>query len=62
MTGSLFYLRPHGIAKEDGDKLSWAASAEQFRLHNGRKITVTIDGRVIDPKRPKNEESNGSDN
>ncbi|MBR1777182.1 MAG: type II CRISPR RNA-guided endonuclease Cas9 [Alphaproteobacteria bacterium] len=53
MTGILFYLRPHLIAKEEADKLSWAASAEQFRLHNGRKITVTIDGRVIDPKRPE---------
>lgn len=53
MTGGLFYLRPHRIAKEEADKLSWAASAEQFRLHNGRKITVTVDGVVLDPKRPK---------
>lgn len=61
MTGKLFYLRPHKIAQEDADKLSWAASAEQFRLRNGRKIAVTIDGRVIDPKRPKADE-HGPDN
>ena len=53
ITSGLFYLRPHNIAKEEADKSSWAASAEQFRLHNGRKITVTIDGRILDPKKPK---------
>lgn len=53
ITSGLFYLRPHNIAKEEADKSSWAASAEQFRLHNGRKIAVTIDGRILDPKKPK---------
>ena len=60
MSGKLVYFRENKIAKEDGNKLSWAASAEQLRLHNGRKITVTIDGRVIDPKRPKGK-TDGSD-
>ena len=47
------YVRENRIAKEDGDKLSWAAYASGMQERNLRKITVTIDGRVIDPKRPK---------
>ena len=47
------YVRENRIAKEEGDKLSWAAYASGMQERNMRKITVTIDGRVIDPKRPK---------
>lgn len=47
------YVRENRIAKEEGDKLSWAAYASGMQERNLRKITVTIDGRVIDPKRPK---------
>jgi len=43
------YLRPHTIAKEEGDKESWGASSNQLMLKNARKISVDILGRVKDP-------------
>ncbi len=49
LTSGSVYLRPHNIAKEEADKLSWAASANQLQLHKARKISVGIDGVVKDP-------------
>ncbi len=42
-------LRDNRIAVEQADKLSWAASAGQLQKKNGRKISVDILGRVLDP-------------
>lgn len=53
MTSGMIYLRPHTIAKEQADKLSWAASAKQLQLSSARKISVDILGRVKDPKANK---------
>lgn len=61
MSGSRVYIRENKIAKEEADKLSWGAFPSGMQASNMRKITVTIDGRVIDPKRPKADE-HGPDN
>lgn len=61
MSGSRVYIRENKIAKEEADKLSWGAYPSGMQAGNMRKITVTIDGRVIDPKRPKADE-HGPDN
>lgn len=53
MTSGFVHLRPHSIAKEVADKLSWMASARQMQLKNTRKISVDIIGRVRDPKKVK---------
>jgi len=53
MTSGKVYLRPHNIAKEDADKLSWGASASQLQLANARKISIRIDGMLFDPKGAK---------
>lgn len=53
MTGVYVYLRPHNIAKEEADKLSWQASAKQLKLKNARKISVDILGHVKDPYKKK---------
>lgn len=53
MSGNRVYLRAHNIAKEEADKLSWAASAEQLRLYKGRKIKVDMLGRVFDSKKTR---------
>jgi len=53
MTSGMIYLRPHIIAKEEADKLSWAASAKQLQLKNARKIAVDTLGRVKDPQAKK---------
>lgn len=55
MTGDMIYLRPHHIAVEQADKLSWAASAKQLQLANARKVSVRIDGTLYDPKEAKTE-------
>ena len=60
MSGDRVYLRENKIAKEEGNKLSWGAYPSGMQSSNMRKITVTIDGRVIDPKRPKGK-TDGSD-
>jgi CRISPR-associated endonuclease Csn1 len=49
MTGGRVYLRPHAIAQEDGDKLSWAASPNLLQQKQSRKISVDILGRIKDP-------------
>ncbi|GLQ07143.1 type II CRISPR RNA-guided endonuclease Cas9 [Sneathiella chinensis] len=49
MTGGRVYLRSHQIAQELGDKLSWAASANELAKRQARKISVDIMGRVRDP-------------
>ena len=61
MTVGKVYFRENKIAKEEADKLSWQAYPSKMQEYNLRKITVTIDGRVIDPKRPKADE-HGPDN
>lgn len=53
MTGGKIYLRENKIAKEEGDSKSWAAYPSGMQERNLRKITVTVDGVVLDPKRPK---------
>ena len=53
MSGGRIYFRDNRIAKEEADKLSWGAYVSGMQERNMRKITVTIDGRVLDPKRPK---------
>ncbi len=55
-SGGSIFLRPHTIAKEDADKLSWGASANQLQLNHARKIGVDILGRVSDPARAKKAE------
>lgn len=50
MTGGRVYLRPHRVAAETGDKLSWAASPGLMQEKNARKISVDILGRVKDPR------------
>ncbi len=47
------YLRPHQIAVEQTDKLSWAASANQLQQKKSRKISVDITGNIKDPMRIK---------
>lgn len=61
MTGGKVYFRENKIAKEEADKLSWQGYPSKMQENNLRKIAVTIDGRVIDPKRPKADE-HGPDN
>lgn len=56
MTGGRVYLRPHTIAKENADSLSWAASPGLLQEKNARKISVDIIGRVRDSKKPKKTE------
>lgn len=41
-------LTPHLIAKEDANKLSWVASANQLQEKNARKISVTPSGKILD--------------
>ena len=53
MTSGKIYLRENKIAKEEGDSKSWAAYPSGMQERNLRKITVTVDGVVLDPKRPK---------
>lgn len=53
MTGGRIYFRENKIAKEEADKLSWGAYPSGMQERNLRKITVTVDGVVFDPKRPK---------
>ncbi len=43
------YLTPHLVASEEGDKQSWAASANKLQEKNARKIAVTPAGKVWDP-------------
>lgn len=45
------YLVPHLVAKEEADKLSWAASANKLQEKNARKISVTPAGKVLDAGR-----------
>ena len=49
MTGGLVHFRSHLIAKEEDNKLSWAASANQMQKKNLRKIYVDAMGKVKDP-------------
>lgn len=49
MTSGLVFLRGHLIAKEEGDKLSWGASANQMQEKNLRKVYVDAMGKVKDP-------------
>lgn len=53
MSGGRIYFRENKIAKEEADKLSWGAYPSGMQERNLRKITVTVDGVVLDPKRPK---------
>ncbi len=53
MSGGRIYFRENKIAKEEADKLSWGAYPSGMQERNLRKITVTVDGIVLDPKRPK---------
>ncbi|MDD3183509.1 MAG: type II CRISPR RNA-guided endonuclease Cas9 [Alphaproteobacteria bacterium] len=50
-SGGVIYLRPHLIAKEEADKLSWGSSASSMQAANTRKISVDIIGRVRDPQK-----------
>ena len=59
MSGKRIYLRPHVIAKEDADTLSWGAFASSMQEGNLRKIKVDVTGRVFDPKKPKREKTDG---
>ncbi len=52
MTGGTVYFRENKIAKEEADKLSWQAGPLGMQKANMRPITVTVDGVVLDPKRP----------
>ncbi len=47
-TAGIVVLRDLKIANEDGDKLSWAASAKQLQLRNARRVWVDPLGRVHD--------------
>lgn len=49
MTSGKVYFRGHIIAKEEGDKMSWGASAKQMQLKKLRKIFVDPLGKVKDP-------------
>lgn len=40
------YLRPHFIAKEEGDTKSWAASAASLQEHNAHKVYVSPSGKL----------------
>jgi CRISPR-associated endonuclease Csn1 len=51
--GGVIFLRPHTIAIEDENSLTWDASAYQLQLKNARKLSVDIMGRVKDPMRIK---------
>lgn len=42
-------FRPHQIAKEDGDTLSWETTADNLRINNARKIYVDMLGNIHDP-------------
>ena len=42
------YLVSHLIANEEGDKLSWGASANLLQQKNARKISVTPSGKIYD--------------
>lgn len=53
MSGGRIYFRENKIAKEEADKLSWGAYSLGMQERNLRKITVTVDGVVLDLKRPK---------
>jgi CRISPR-associated endonuclease Csn1 len=43
------YLRPHNVAKEQADKLSWGAFASGLQEKKARKISVDILGYIKDP-------------
>lgn len=47
--GGTIFLRPHTIAIEDANTLTWEASPHQLQLKNARKLSVDIMGRVKDP-------------
>ncbi len=49
ITGGRVYLRSHLIAKEEKDKLSWAASPNKLQERNARKVFVDPLGKVKDP-------------
>ena len=40
-------LRPHFIAKEQGDFKSWIASATSLQEHKARKVHVSPTGKVL---------------
>ena len=42
------YLRPHSIAKEDGDTKSWGATATSLQEHKARKIHVSPTGQILE--------------
>jgi CRISPR-associated endonuclease Csn1 len=48
MYNGFICLRSHLISKEEGDKLSWVASAPQLQKRNARKISVNMLGKVTD--------------
>jgi CRISPR-associated endonuclease Csn1 len=52
-SGGTIFLRPHTIAIEDANTLTWEASAYQLQLKNARKLSVDIMGRVKDPAHMK---------
>jgi CRISPR-associated endonuclease Csn1 len=60
MTGGRVYLRPHTIAKETADSLSWAASPNLLQQKNARKISVDITGRVRDSKKAQKSEGHAA--
>lgn len=41
------YLRPHFVAKEDGDTQSWGASVSSLQAHKARKINVSPTGKIL---------------
>jgi hypothetical protein len=47
--GGIIFLRPHTIAKEEANTLTWGAAAHLLQLKHARKLSVDIMGRVKDP-------------
>ncbi len=46
MSGSMVYIRPHNIAKESGDELSWAVSGDGLQTANAKKVRISPLGKI----------------
>lgn len=47
-SSGVVYLRPHSIAKEDGDTKSWGATATSLQEHKACKIHVSPTGQILE--------------
>lgn len=46
MSSSMVYIRPHNIAKESGDELSWAVSGDGLQTANAKKVRISPIGKI----------------